>query len=79
MNFKTKNMKPLFTLFSLIFILSITSCSEEKKIERVLHRTGSWQVAELEWTMTSQGITDTSLLQGVISGSETNAGTFFFD
>ena len=72
-------MKSLFTLFSLLFILTLSSCSEEKKIERVLHRTGSWQVAELEWTMTSQGITDTSLLQGVISGSETNAGTFFFD
>ena len=72
-------MKSLFTLFSLLFILTLSSCSEEKKIERVLHRTGSWQVAELEWTMVSQGISDTSLVQGVISGSETNAGTFFFD
>ena len=72
-------MKSLFTLFSLLLILSVTSCSKEKKIERVLHRTGSWEVAELDWTMTSQSITDSSLWQGVMTGSETNAGTFYFD
>jgi hypothetical protein len=72
-------MKTLFTLFSLFLILSITSCSKEKKTERVLHRTGSWEVAELDWTIVSQGVTDTSLIQGTLSGSETNAGTFYFD
>ena len=55
-------MKSLFTLFSLLFILTHLLCSAKKrKSKRVLHRTGSWQVAELEWTMTSQGITDTPL------------------
>ena len=72
-------MKSLFTLFSLLLILSVTSCSKEKKTERVLHRTGSWEIAELDWTMVSQGVIDTSLFVGTISGSETNAGTFYFD
>jgi len=72
-------MKTLFPLISLLFILTLSSCSKAKKTERVLHRTGSWEVAELDWTMTSQSITDSSLWQGIITGSETNAGTFFFD
>ena len=72
-------MKTLFPLISLLFILTLSSCSKAKKTERVLHRTGSGEVAELDWTMTSQSITDSSLWQGIITGSETNAGTFFFD
>ena len=66
-------------LFTLLLIITSTSCSKEKKTERVLHRVGSWEIAELDWTMVSQEVIDTSLFVGTISGSETNAGTFYFD
>jgi hypothetical protein len=72
-------MKSLFTLLSLLFVLSITSCSKEKKIERSLHRVGSWEVAELDWTIVTQGVVDSSFMWNALSGSETNAGSFQFD
>ena len=72
-------MKSLLPFFTLLLIITVTSCSKEKKTERVLHKVGSWEVAELDWTMVSSGVTDSTLIVGTISGSETDAGTFYFD
>ena len=66
-------------ILCLAFIFIGASCSKAKRAERKLQRVGTWQVAELDWTIASQEITDTSLFQGTKSGTETNAGTFTFE
>ena len=72
-------MKKNIYILCLAFIFIGASCSKAKRAERKLQRVGTWQVAELDWTIASQEISDTSLFQGTKSGIETNAGTFTFE
>lgn len=66
-----------YTLFLLLLVV-LGSCSKEKLTEKKLHRVGTWNITELEWTIVSQSVTDTSLFQGIRNGSEVGAGTFTF-
>ena len=40
---------------------------------------GTWDITELNWTITSQTVTDSSLFQGIKTGREVNAGVFTFE
>jgi len=72
-------MKKSFTFYSLLLlIVFVSSCTKERRTERILHKAGSWEVAELEYRIVSQGFVDTTLFVGALSGSEVNAGTFYF-
>ena len=62
-----------------LIVVSMGSCSKEKLTEKKLHRVGTWNITELEWTIVSQSVTDTSLFQGIKNGSEVDAGTFTFN
>lgn len=76
---KSQIMYKNIYILCLALILVGTSCSKAKRAERKLHRVGTWQVAELDWSLTSQVISDSSLFQGVKFGTEINAGTFTFE
>lgn len=73
-------MKRVFTFYLLLLLIAfVSSCSKERRTERVLHKVGSWEVAELDYRIVSQEFADTTLFVGILSGSEVNAGTFYFD
>ena len=76
---KTHTMKTIQYTLLLLFLITMGSCSKEKRTERKLHRVGTWYITELTWTIVSQSVTDSTLFQGVKTGSEVDAGTFTFN
>ena len=71
-------MKTIQYTLLLLVLITLGSCSKEKRTERKLHRVGTWNITELNWIITSQTVTDSSLFQGIKSGSGVNAGVFNF-
>ena len=71
-------MKTIHYTLLLLLLITIGSCSKEKRTERKLHRVGTWNITELTWTITSQLVTDSTLFQGIRTGSEVDAGFFTF-
>ena len=75
---KSTQMKSIQYALLVLLLIAMGSCSKEKRTERKLHRVGTWYITELTWTIVSQSVTDSTLFQGVKTGSEVDAGTFTF-
>lgn len=71
-------MKKVFILaFLPVLMISIQSCSKEKRLEKALYKKdGNWNVKSAEWSQVTQS---SSSGQSVVTGSSTDAGTFEFD
>lgn len=71
-------MKKTAILLSTGLIMALAvSCSKEKQLEKTLYKKdGNWSVKSAEWSQVSQS---SSSGQTVVTGSSTDAGTFFFN
>ncbi len=69
-------MKTIRLLFLAAIIISASSCSKDKQLERTLYKSdGKWNVTSVTWTKVVQDSTG----QSVTMGTSTYCGTFTFN
>lgn len=74
-----KNYSPFYAVFGLAFLsLFVVSCSkDEDPVSKINHKGEKWIITSVEYNLIDQRITNPA--QWYKSGTEENAGAFYFD